>query len=427
MALSNILAVNFGASGPRCVQVVVDGNAYSFDRQTHFKVDAPDVEREGFVNALRTRVKFGYDFVSIGAAGPVKDGANGKVCVISNLGYRLDANDISCDLGKPVFLCNDIPPMIAGASIAMERNPQSSFLINEGIKPIQNSGARIAIAPGTGLGFGYSLSDGMMELIGKSEAGHSQFAGTNFKPTMLIEELLLKYMEDKYSRANIVTWEYLLKGDAIRDILNFVRAITRNEIAHFVVKKRTPEIIKELVQSFDIPQQLDLVLDEGDDALSIAALKEYRNDLFDLVVLEDKERIDRNKLIPLLANEGQLVHCVVALSVWQRLLGLYTGQNIHHHLPEMGVFIGGSPVYGSEGALTHPETRLAPFTFKAGLTCRENEAFSTLATEFPIFGQRNDDGFFYGLGRLATSKFIDLADGKRTMLVADEITPIRLV
>ena len=209
-----IAAINVGASGPRVDRVLYSNGRYQIDRGSRVRISKEDTRDQGFSRLIKTHVPWKYDLVSVGAAGPVKDGAEGKVCTMTHLNCFIDEGVLARVTRRKAYLCNDMPQMLAGADIVRTSSPGSTFVINNGagIKP---TGARVVIAAGSGLGYGHSLSNGEIELIGPSEGGHDPFAQSSFKPTSGIEELLLHYMQHKYSQAGQITQEMLLRGDAI--------------------------------------------------------------------------------------------------------------------------------------------------------------------------------------------------------------------
>lgn len=315
--------------------------------------------------------------VSVGAAGPVKDGPNGKVCSMTHLNCHIDENALTYITGSKAFLCNDMPPMLAGADIVRASEPDSTFEINKGLG-ISTSGARIVVAAGSGLGYGHSLSNGEIELIGPSEGGHDPFAQSSFKLASEIEELLLHYMQDKYTNGDQITQEMVLRGNAIQDILDFLIELT-NHRTDFRVTEDTPLLIYELIKERNLPDSVRDRLAQTD--------------------------IDRSAVISEAAESGESIHCVVADAMWKRLLGLYVGHKLQTDMPTRGAFLGGTPVNKAGIKLASVDERFEPFTFMHGLRTREDKRFANLVAEFPIYGQKNDDAFPVGLARLALSKY----------------------
>ena len=380
-----VAAINVGASGPRIDFVKYEGAIYHLDTKDRIKISRVVTEQNGFIGAVRDWLSGrDYDIVSIGAAGPVKDGPDGfaavsgfltKVCDISNMKCHIDQAEVEHELGKKTFLCNDMPPMIAGADIVRQLEPGSTFVLQDGLG-MKPTGGRIVVAPGTGLGYGHSLSNGQIELIGPSEGGHDPFA-----PTTEIEDLLLQYMmhEYEYTGSDVITQEMLIKGDGIINILEFLRQITKHTI-DFKVTNDTPKLILELLKQNDIPGFLESQLN-------------------------DPQVENEAEIISACAKEGASIHCVVAEAMWERLLGLYVGHKLQTDMPTRGAFLGGTPINKLGNRLVKKKPNLKPFTFMDGLHTRENDSYRRLVDEYPLFGQRDDKGFAFGLARLALTKF----------------------
>ena len=388
-----VAAINVGASGPRIDFVKYNGAVYQLNAKDRIKISRGVTEQSGFIGALKDGLSGrDYDIVSIGAAGPVKDGPDRfaavssfltKVCDVSNMRCHIDQAEVEHELGKKTFLCNDMPPMIAGADIVRQLEPDSTFVVQEGLE-IKPTGGRIVVAPGTGLGYGHSLSNGQIELIGPSEGGHDPYASSNSKPTTEIEELLFAYMKHKYPDTELITQEMVLKGEGIVDILEFLRDVTCHK-TDFRITPATPKLILELLKQDDIPDGVEKYLSSPE--------------------------TDKGAYISLVANGKGVMHCVVAQALWERLLGLYVGHKLQTDMPTRGAFLGGTPINKLGNRLVEKKPNLEPFTFMGGLHTRENDSYRRLVDEYPIYGQLDDRGFAYGLARLALTKFEHISSG----------------
>lgn len=373
MSLINIAAVNVGASGPRIDRVTYSSDGrYQIDHGARVRISKDDTKGQDFARLIKSRVPWSYDLISVGAAGPVKDGK----CSLTHLDCHIDETELAQTTQANAYLCNDMPPMLAGADIVRTSDPKSTFEINGGVG-IGPIGGRIVVATGSGLGYGHSLSNGNIELIGPSEGGHDPFAQSSCKATTYIEELLLYYMQYKYNKAAQITQEMLLKGDGIQDILEFLVNLT-NHKTDFKVTDTTPQIILELIKERDLPDELKHKLSQ--------------------------DEVDKTAVIYEAARIDKSIHCVVASAIWQRLLGLYVGHKLQTDMPTRGAFLGGTPINKAGHRLAENTIRVQPFTFYVGLRTREDERFSRLVARFPIYGQTNDDAFPIGLARLALSK-----------------------
>src|SRR3989338_2278209 len=148
-----VAAINVGASGPRVDRVLYQGGRYQVDGGARVKISKEDTRDQDFAGLIKTYVPWRYDLVSVGAAGPVKNGPKGKVCSMTHLNCHIDEDALTYVTGSKAYLCNDMPPMLAGADIVRASDPDSTFVINKGLG-ISPSGGRIVVAAGSGLGYG---------------------------------------------------------------------------------------------------------------------------------------------------------------------------------------------------------------------------------------------------------------------------------
>lgn len=141
----------------------------------------------------------------IGLAGPVV----GRQVGLTNLGFKVDADEIESALGISVILINDLEAH--GWSIGVMGDDEFE-VIQEGVV---QAGNRAIIAAGTGLGEAILFWDGAEHRPSPSEGGHSSFA-----PSSLDEVEFLRFMLQRYDH---VSWERVVSGiDGFRDIFSFL-------------------------------------------------------------------------------------------------------------------------------------------------------------------------------------------------------------
>jgi glucokinase len=148
-----------------------------------------------------------------GVAGPVEDGT----AHITNLPWTIDAAVLSGRLGGiPVALINDLQATALGILVL----PDTAFAVLQPDASPAPPGSTIAvIAPGTGLGEAFLVSDGTHYRALPSEGGHADFA-----PNSDEEIELLRFLRDRHGPH--VSYERALSGAAIGDVYDFVRHTT---------------------------------------------------------------------------------------------------------------------------------------------------------------------------------------------------------
>ena len=148
-----------------------------------------------------------FNGICLGIAGPV---VNNKV-KITNLDWDIDGEYLKHKHNlQGVWLLNDLKAL----SYAVLNLPNENLeIIRKGNKIDE---APIAvIAPGTGLGEGFLIWDGCKYQALSSEGGH-----TDFGPTNIIQEGLLKYLHQKGIRAS---YENVCAGLGIPNLYAFLR------------------------------------------------------------------------------------------------------------------------------------------------------------------------------------------------------------
>jgi glucokinase len=160
---------------------------------------------------------------SIGVAGPVI----GERAKVTNLPWVVEAKSLQEELeGIPVSLLNDL---YAIASAIPHLDEDDLETINTG-KAIAN-GAIAVIAPGTGLGEAYLVSDGRHYRACASEGGHADFG-----PNNELQDDLLIFLRKRYGH---VSCERACSGKAIPDLYAFMKDSGRFQEPEWLREKIT--------------------------------------------------------------------------------------------------------------------------------------------------------------------------------------------
>ncbi|HEV2221419.1 MAG TPA: glucokinase [Candidatus Acidoferrales bacterium] len=153
------------------------------------------------------------DSVSIGVAGPVRDG----VCRATNLPWVVDARLVAQRIGFcSIILINDLEANAYGiATLA----PVDFALLQRGAPDAR--GNCVVVSPGTGLGEAALHWEGARYAPLASEGGHSSFA-----PSDELQDEMLKYMRVKFGH---VSWERFVCGPGLVNIYEFLRDTGRGD------------------------------------------------------------------------------------------------------------------------------------------------------------------------------------------------------
>ena len=144
-----------------------------------------------------------------GIAGPVNDNR----CVTTNLPWQVDGASMSAQFGAPVTLLNDLEATAWGLGTL---EPKDLEVLQPGD---EQTGHRVLIAAGTGLGEALLRFDGKSWQPMPSEGGH-----TDFGPRDSFEDELLHWLRAKYGR---VSYERILSGPGLADLYRFHRETRR--------------------------------------------------------------------------------------------------------------------------------------------------------------------------------------------------------
>ncbi len=173
-----------------------------------------------------------------GIAAPVKKGR----AVMINLPWVIEEEKLMRALGiEPVCFLNDLEAIANAVPIlkAEDLHP-----LNEGTP--DPDGNIAVIAPGTGLGEAFLVSDGKGHRSMASEGGHADFA-----PSSPVEMDLLKHLRGKYEH---VSYERVCSGPGIFNIFEFLKAAGVEESPSWLSEEiagaddPTPVIVKAATQ-----------------------------------------------------------------------------------------------------------------------------------------------------------------------------------
>lgn len=192
---------------------------------------------EAIIQDFLLGVQATIDRACIGVAGPVLDGA----ATGTNLPWRMSEESLRHLLGTArVRLVNDLQAL--AYAVPLMREPDL-VVLQEGI--VQAGGAKVILAPGTGLGEGYLTWDGERYRAGTSEGGHTDFA-----PSGELQTRLLEYLRQEYGH---VSWERVLSGPGLHNIYRFLVATGEGE----------PEWVAQRLASGDASAAISALALEG--------------------------------------------------------------------------------------------------------------------------------------------------------------------
>ena len=184
---------------------------------------------------------------AFGVAGPVE----GKRCMITNLGWDIDALEIAARFKiKEVEIMNDL--VATGWGLSLLDFEKDIFVLQEGER---REGNAALISAGTGLGESQLLWSGSVHIPTPSEGGHADFA-----PNTQQEIELMLSIKEKYSHAS---YERVLSGAGLVNIYGFL------------MENSTTEEPNRLSERFTCEDRAHVITDEalsGTDKVCIEAL-----------------------------------------------------------------------------------------------------------------------------------------------------------
>jgi glucokinase len=205
-----LLAGDIG--GTKTVLAIFEENAEAFNRTPLFEAIFPSnqyASLQDIVHAFVAGENLALSDLNgacFGVAGPVVD----QRADATNLGWVIDAGEVSMAIETPTLLLNDLEAI---ANAIPHLKADDLFVLNAGIP--DPSGAIAAIAPGTGLGEAFLVWEGERYESYPSEGGHASFA-----PTSPRQIALLTYWLE---RMDHVSYERFCSGLGIPNIYKFLR------------------------------------------------------------------------------------------------------------------------------------------------------------------------------------------------------------
>jgi glucokinase len=203
-----ILAADVGATSTRVLAESVASHAviHEAEYDNASRVSLAEILTE-FMTATPIRAVAGeFATASLAVAGPT----DGLYCRMTNRAWEIDSRDLAKRLQLPsVRLINDVQAAAYGVA---QLAPADMVRLQAGSGV---AGApRVVIAPGTGLGFGYAVSQPAGYLAYPSEAGHQDFA-----PFDEVQAELLSHLRGRFGH---VSWERVLSGPGLASIFEFL-------------------------------------------------------------------------------------------------------------------------------------------------------------------------------------------------------------
>jgi len=140
-------------------------------------------------------------------AGPVQDGE----ARLTNLDWRLNEGLLSASHNLPrVSLINDFAAVGLGIS-----HLQPDELVTLQAGRVEESGNRVVIGAGTGLGVALLIREAGRYRVHDSEGGHADFA-----PVDVVQDRLLRYLRTSFGR---VSYERVISGPGLLRIFSFLQ------------------------------------------------------------------------------------------------------------------------------------------------------------------------------------------------------------
>ena len=187
-----------------------------------------------------------------GLPGPVQ---NGRVKV-TNLPWEVVQLDIAaCLKTEKIKLVNDLVSTAAAIPTLGSGSLTPLYVPNN---PIDQSGACVVVAPGTGLGHALIHRDGLTTTFLASEGGHS-----NFAPSNDTEIELLNYLQKKLPHVSV---ESVICGPGMVNIYNFIRDTGR--------ASESPEMA-EMMKAQDKASVITTTALDGSQDISVLTLEMF--------------------------------------------------------------------------------------------------------------------------------------------------------
>ncbi|MEM5948344.1 glucokinase [Spirochaetia bacterium 38H-sp] len=212
-----LLAADVGGTNTNVALVEYDGREYSIMAHWEFasqKISGLEEALEEIFEDINSKLgEAKVEAFCASGAGPVED----NVCILTNLPWKIDGNEIERDTGIPTVVINDFSAVCYGVPILERQSPSSLVPIPhvDGSIPERRGSIRAVIGAGTGLGVGFLVDDRGQYHAYPSEGGHIDFPASDD----LMEEIR-KYLSFKYKHTPGT--EAVLSGQGIANIFSFM-------------------------------------------------------------------------------------------------------------------------------------------------------------------------------------------------------------
>ena len=226
-----LLVIDIGGTNTRIAICSPNGNKFSLiDKKNYESKQFNGIEE--IISEYQVERGIKAKSIVMGIPAPVTDG----LIRPTNLDWVIDKNKINIDFSlSRILILNDVEAL----GYAIEVLPRKDFkIINKG-KHIESAPIAI-LAPGTGLGESFLISNEGLYKAYSSEGGHCDFAPTNEN-----ESKLLFFLKKKYGH---VSYERVCSGPGLCNIYEFFKknkiGFESNEAKKLIIK--APDIAKAI-------------------------------------------------------------------------------------------------------------------------------------------------------------------------------------
>jgi len=171
---ATVLAVDVGGTNTSCAIVETGGASFvqRFERRYSTRAEPSLVAAlNRFVAEARAEGAPEPSLLCVSGAGPVV----GRTITMTNAPWGIDGDELETCFGLPAFVINDFSAVAWGVLLLDPKDPAELFQLPAPggvmVKPVE-SGPKVFIGAGTGLGFGYALHDDGQTRVYASEGGH---------------------------------------------------------------------------------------------------------------------------------------------------------------------------------------------------------------------------------------------------------------
>lgn len=235
--LTMILVGDIGGSNTRLALAKIHGDAVELDHRREFT----NADTASLADLIRSHLADAPppSQACLAVAGPT----DGTTVELTNLAWRIDADELGRAFGFPVRLVNDFEAVAWGLGALAKTN----LVTLQAGNPVLHA-PRLAMGPGTGLGVALSIAtvSGYRPLAG--EGGHVGFA-----PTDEEQAALLRHLQARHGRVSV---ERILSGPGIAELFAFCRAASGRPVK----RERSPAEVTQAAL-------------DGDDAIASWALR----------------------------------------------------------------------------------------------------------------------------------------------------------